>query len=91
MLLAKKIEDNFEKEEILFLYLNQIYFGKGAYGIEEAAQTYYGKTISKITLGQAAVLASIPKSPNRINPDANPARVKERRAYVLDHATTPAH
>ncbi len=84
MLLAKKIEENFSKEEILFLYLNQIYFGKGAYGVEEAAQTYYGKPISKISLGQAAVLASIPKSPSKINPDVNPKRVKERRTYVLE-------
>jgi len=84
MILAKRIEERFSKDEILSLYLNQIYFGNGAYGIEEAAQTYYGRSVDKVTLGQAAVLASIPKSPNRINPWADPRRVRARRAYVLE-------
>ena len=84
MLLAKKIEDELTKDEILHLYLNQIYFGHGAYGVEEAARTYYGTGVSELTLGQAAALASIPKSPNRINPFADPARVRARRAYVLE-------
>ncbi|MBL93420.1 MAG: hypothetical protein CMH56_16590 [Myxococcales bacterium] len=84
MLLAKRIEENLSKEEILHLYLNQIYFGKGAYGVEQAALTYYGTSARDITLGQAAVLASIPKSPSRINPHANPERVRERRQYVLE-------
>jgi penicillin-binding protein 1A len=83
LLLAKVIEEKFTKDQILFLYLNQIYFGNGAYGIEEAARTYYGVGVEKLTLGQAAALASIPKSPNRINPQADPARVRARRAYVL--------
>lgn len=83
MLLAKKIEEKISKEDILYLYLNQIYFGHGAYGIEEAAQTYYGVSVDKLTVGQAAVLASVPKAPNRINPFTDPARVRERRAYVL--------
>ena len=88
MLLAKRIEENLTKEEILHLYLNQIYFGKGAYGVEQAALTYYGKSARDITLGQAAVLASIPKSPSRINPHANPDRVRERRSYVLKQMLT---
>jgi penicillin-binding protein 1A len=83
MVLAKRIEEQFSKDQILFLYLNQIYFGNGAYGIEEAARTYYGRSVDKLTLGQAAVLASIPKSPSRINPWADPRRVRARRAYVL--------
>jgi penicillin-binding protein 1A len=83
MILAKRIEEKFTKDQILFLYLNQIYFGNGAYGVEEAARTYYGRSVDKVTLGQAAVLASIPKSPSRINPWADPRRVRARRAYVL--------
>ncbi|MBN2360229.1 MAG: PBP1A family penicillin-binding protein [Deltaproteobacteria bacterium] len=83
MILAKKIEENFGKDEILFLYLNQIYFGHGAYGVEEAAKEYYGVSVQDLTLGQAAALASIPKSPNRINPSTNPTRVAKRRDYVL--------
>ena len=83
MILAKRIEDELTKEEILHLYLNQIYFGHGAYGIEEAARTYYGVSVSDLTLGQAAALASAPKSPSRINPFADPGRVRARRAYVL--------
>lgn len=82
-LLAKVIEERFSKDEILFLYLNQIFFGNGAYGIEEAARTYYGVGVEKLTLAQGAALASVPKSPNRINPWADPARVRQRRAYVL--------
>ena len=83
LLLAKRIEQSLSKDEILHLYLNQIYFGNGAYGIEEAARTYYGVGVEKLNLAQAASLASIPKSPNRINPWADPARVRSRRAYVL--------
>jgi penicillin-binding protein 1A len=83
LLLAKKIEEKLNKDQILFLYLNQIYFGNGAYGIDEAARTYYGVGVEKLSLAQAASLASIPKSPNRINPWADPARVRARRAYVL--------
>ena len=84
MLLARKIEQQFTKDQILHLYLNQIYFGNGAYGVEEAARTYFGVGVEKVSLGQAAVLASIPKSPSRINPFVDPARVRARRAYVLD-------
>lgn len=84
IVLAKRIEDALSKDEILHLYLNQIYFGNGAYGIEEAAQTYFRKPASKLTLFEAAALASIPKSPNRINPMSDAKRLKERQDYVLD-------
>ncbi|MDA0713392.1 MAG: PBP1A family penicillin-binding protein, partial [bacterium] len=84
IILAKRIEDALTKDDILNLYLNQIYFGNGAYGIEEAAKTYYGVSARKLTLGQAAVLASVPKSPNRINPLKNPQRAQSRRNYVLE-------
>ena len=83
-ILAKRIEDALTKDEILNLYLNQIYFGNGAYGLEEAAQTYYGVPAKQLTLSQAASLASVPKSPNKINPVKDPERVRQRRDYVLE-------
>lgn len=83
-ILAKRIEDALTKDEILNLYLNQIYFGNGAYGLEEAAQTYYSVPAKELTLSQAASLASVPKSPNKINPIKDPERVRQRRDYVLD-------
>lgn len=83
IMLARKIEESLSKDEILGLYLNQIYFGNGVYGIEEAARFYYGCHARNLTLGQAAALASVPKSPNRINPRADKNRIIERRAYVL--------
>ncbi|HXW60703.1 MAG TPA: transglycosylase domain-containing protein, partial [Myxococcota bacterium] len=84
IVLAQRIEETLSKEEILHLYLNQIYFGNGAYGIEEAAQTYFLKPASKLTVLEAATLACIPKSPNRINPFADAERLKQRQDYVLD-------
>ena len=83
-ILAKRIEEALTKEQILNLYLNQIYFGHGAYGIEEAAQTYYGVHARDLSLSQAASLASVPKSPNKINPIQDPERVRQRRDYVLE-------
>lgn len=84
ILLARRIEQALSKEQILHLYLNQIYFGNGAYGIEEASLTYFLKPASKLELFEAAALAAIPKSPNRINPFGDTIRLKERQAYVLD-------
>ncbi len=84
MVLAHRIEKALSKEQILHLYLNQIYFGNGAYGIEEAAQTYFGKPANKLTLHEAAALASVPKSPNRINPFGDAERLRVRQHYVLD-------
>jgi penicillin-binding protein 1A len=85
IILAQRIEKALSKDEILHLYLNQIYFGNGAYGIEEAAQTYFFKPAHKLTLFEAAALASIPKSPNRINPlSSDTDRLLERQHYVLD-------
>jgi len=81
--LAKRIEDSLTKNEILNLYLNQIYFGQGVYGIEEAAQTYYGVKAAKLTLAQAATLAAIPKSPSKLNPRTNSEKARARRDYVL--------
>ncbi len=83
-LLAQRIEDRFTKEEILELYLNQIYFGAGAHGIAEAALTYYGKPIGEVTVAEAAMLAGLPKAPGRHSPFLSPERSEDRRRYVLD-------
>ncbi len=83
ILLAIEMEKNLSKEDILYLYLNQIYFGQGAYGIEQAAQTYYRKPVSKLTLPEMAILAGLPQAPSGYSPVRNPLRAKERQIYVL--------
>lgn len=83
ILLALKIEQELSKEEILELYLNKIYLGKRAYGIEAAAQVYYGVSVSELKLPQLAMLAGLPQAPSAANPINNPRRAKERRNYVL--------
>lgn len=82
-ILAKRLEQNLSKEDILALYLNQIYFGHERYGIEEAAQYYFGHTARKLSLGEAALLAGLPQSPNRLNPITDPKAAKARQTYVL--------
>ncbi|MFM2152842.1 MAG: hypothetical protein RL199_1277 [Pseudomonadota bacterium] len=82
-ILARRLERNLSKNDILHIYLNQIYFGHGRYGIEEAARFYFAKGAAELTAGEAAALASIPKDPNVLNPRANLARLKERQVYVL--------
>lgn len=84
ILLALQIEKNLTKEEILFLYLNQIYFGESAYGIEMASQTYFRKSVKKLNLAEAALLAALPKAPSEFSPVRNPSRAKERQIYVLN-------
>lgn len=84
MLLAKRIEERFTKEEILHLYLNQIYFGHGAYGVGEAARSYFGKKIGDLTISEAALLAGLPKAPTDYSPMVNPAAAEQRRLYVLE-------
>ena len=74
IMLAMKIESKLTKEQILELYLNKIYFGQHAYGIDAAAQVYYGKHISELTLGETAMIAGLPKAPSTFNPVANPDR-----------------
>lgn len=80
---AGRIEDRYSKNEILELYLNHIYFGSGAYGIEAASRNYFGKSAKDLTLSQAATLAAMPKSPTIYNPRRNPERAKTRRNLVL--------
>jgi len=81
-LLAFKIEHSFSKEQILELYVNQIYLGQRAYGFAAASQTYFGKALSQLSLAETAMLAGLPKAPSH-NPVANPQRAKQRQQYVL--------
>lgn len=83
-ILALQIEHQYTKQEILELYLNQIYFGQGAYGVEAAAQVYFNKHVQDLTLSECAMLAGIPKSPNYYSPSSNLKAAKERQATVLD-------
>jgi penicillin-binding protein 1A len=83
MLLAFKIERNLSKDQILELYINQIYLGQRAYGFGAAAQTYFGRPLGKLTLAEHAMLAGLPKAPSRFNPVVNPTRAKLRQQYVL--------
>lgn len=82
-LLSIKIEKRYTKDEILGLYLNQAYFGTRAYGIEAASQVYFGKSVKDLTIGEAALLATLPKSPSNYSPFRNPQRSIERRSMVL--------
>lgn len=83
LLLTFKIESTLTKDQILDLYMNQIYLGHRAYGFAAASRTYFGKPLSEITPAEAAMLAGIPKAPSRFNPIANFSRAKIRQAYVL--------
>ena len=82
-LLAFKIEHSLNKDEILELYINQIYLGQRSYGFASASQVYFGKPLSDINLAEAAMLAGLPKAPSSYNPIVNPKRAKTRQAYVL--------
>ena len=82
-LLSFKIEHNLSKDQILELYINQIYLGQRAYGFGAAAQIYYGKSLKDITVAEAAMLAGLPKAPSAFNPVVNPKRARLRQQYVL--------
>lgn len=83
VLLAFKIEANLSKDQILELYINQIYLGQRAYGFAAASQIYFGKPLSKITAAEAAMLAGLPKGPSANNPIVNPKRARAREQYIL--------
>ena len=82
-LLALKIEQHYTKDEILEMYMNQIYFGQGAYGVQSAAHVYFGKDASQLTLAQAALIAGLPQSPNYYSPFNDLEASKKRQAVVL--------
>lgn len=83
VLLAFKIEHNLSKDEILQLYINQIYLGQRSYGFAAAAQIYYGKPLGQLSIAEMAMLAGLPKAPSAFNPVVNPKRAKLRQMYVL--------
>ncbi|MDO8684184.1 MAG: penicillin-binding protein 1A [Armatimonadota bacterium] len=82
--LAIKIERNYSKDQILELYLNQVFFGSGAYGIETASKIYFGKSVTQLSLAQCALIAGLPQSPSASSPYVNPDRAIKRRNVVLD-------
>ena len=82
-ILALQIEHRYSKDEILELYFNQIYFGHGAYGVEAAANTYFGKHVQELTLAESALLSGLPRSPSRYSPYNNPELALKRRAHAL--------
>jgi penicillin-binding protein 1A len=82
--LACQLEKRLSKEQILSIYLNEIYMGAGAYGVEAAARTYFNKPAHALSLAEAALLAGLPKAPSRLNPHQAPDKAKERQRYVLD-------
>lgn len=83
-MLAYRIDKALSKEEILFLYLNQIYLGHGAYGVAAAAENYFGKSVSELNLAECAVLAGLPQAPSRYSPFVDPEQAKRRQIYVLN-------
>ena len=82
-ILASRIERNFEKEYILYLYLNQIYLGHGAYGVQAAAKLYFGKSVAELSLPEAAIIAGLPQAPASYSPNRNFQAAKDRQRYVL--------
>ncbi|MFZ1896171.1 MAG: transglycosylase domain-containing protein, partial [Rhodoplanes sp.] len=84
IIVAARVERTLSKAEILELYLNAVYFGRGAWGIEMAARAYFGKPANELTLAEGALLAGLVKGPNYFSPDRHPRRAQERLAYVLN-------
>jgi len=82
-ILAYRIEKHLSKEDILYLYLNQIYFGNGAYGVETAAQTYFGKDVEELDIAESALLAALPKAPTTYSPYTNFDLAKKRQEFVI--------
>ena len=89
--LAQEIEQRYTKDKILEMYLNAIYFGGGAYGIEAAARTYFGKSVGQLTLAEAGLLAGLPKAPSAYSPFNDLKRAKQRRDYVLGRMEKEGH
>ncbi|OGQ09746.1 MAG: hypothetical protein A2138_11105 [Deltaproteobacteria bacterium RBG_16_71_12] len=83
-ILASRLEGNLNKEEILWLYLNQVYLGHGAYGVQAAAENYFRKDVQELTLAEMGVLAGLPQAPSRFSPFINPSAARNRQEYVLE-------
>lgn len=84
ILLTFKLEHQLTKEQILEIYMNQIFLGQRAYGFASAAQTYFGKDLKNVTVAEAAMLAGLPKAPSAFNPISNPKRARTRQLYIID-------
>ena len=82
-ILAVRLELIFSKDEILEMYLNQIYYGHGTYGVEAASRTYFGKSVKDLSIAECAMIASLPKAPNNYSPYRNPKRARKRRNHVI--------
>jgi membrane peptidoglycan carboxypeptidase len=91
LMIAVKLARDYSKDQILEFYLNTVYFGRGAYGIQAASQTYFNRDVSKLTVGQGAVLAALLRAPSYYDPAANPEEAKARWQYVLDGMVTTRH
>jgi penicillin-binding protein 1A len=83
IILARRLSEKLSKEDVLALYLNQIYYGHGRYGCEEAARYFFGKSVRDVDLAEAALLAGLPQSPERLSPRKHPEAAKARQRYVL--------
>jgi penicillin-binding protein 1A len=83
LILANQIERNLSKQQILYLYLNQIYLGHGAYGVQAAAKVYFDKDVSELDVAECAMIAGMPQAPGKYSPHQNPKKAKERQLYVL--------
>lgn len=83
LFLARKIEDELSKDEIITLYVNKIYLGEGAYGIRAAAKKYYSKSLENLSIAEVAMLAGLPKAPSKYNPVSNPERAMQRRNWII--------
>jgi len=83
-ILAKRMEERLSKDEILYIYLNQIYLGAGSYGVQLAAETYFAKNVENLNLAEMAMLAGLPKAPNTYSPIKHLEKAKERQSYVLE-------
>ena len=83
IILARRLSQRFSKEDVLSIYLNQMYFGHGRYGVEEATRYFFGKSIADVDVGEAALLAGLVQSPERLSPYKHPDAAKKRQTYVL--------
>jgi penicillin-binding protein 1A len=90
-ILARRMEKKLSKEEILFLYLNQIYLGHGAYGVQAAAENYYGKNVEELSLAECAILAGLPQAPSRYSPFLYLPKAIDRQKYVLGRMLTDGY
>jgi penicillin-binding protein 1A len=83
-ILAYRIDKAFSKKDILYLYLNQIYLGHGAYGVQAASENYFAKSVNELNLAECAILAGLPQAPSKYSPFRHPERAKQRQIYVLN-------